>query len=79
MSDVEKTILELMFRKLRTKSKARATSLRAEARGYWHVNRERYHELKMRASKFDDFASMVQEMWDDLPAYPALPDEDKST
>ena len=72
MSSVDKEIMELVFHKLRTRAKARAVSLRSEARGYWHVNRERYHELKMRAEKFDDFAAMIQEMVEDLPAYPSI-------
>lgn len=71
MSAIDKHIEELIFRKLQTKARSRAASLRKEARGYWHSNRERYHELKMRGEKFNDFADMVGEMVNDLPAYPA--------
>ncbi len=72
MSEIDKAVEKLVFHKLRTKAKARAASLRSEACGDWHTNRERYHELKMRGEKFDDFASMIQEMVEDLPAYPSV-------
>lgn len=71
MSDIENKIVELVFKKLRTKAKARGASLRSEARGYWHTDRQKFHELKARGLEFDRFSSMIQEMWDDLPAYPA--------
>lgn len=75
-NDILKGIEELIFRKLRVKAKVRAASLRSESRGYWHTNRSRCLELKARASKFDEFSSMIQEMVEDLPAYPSV--EEKS-
>ena len=71
MSGIDKAIEKLIFHKLRVKAKTRAASLRSEARGYYHTKRERYHELKARAARFDEFSQMVKEMVEDLPAYPA--------
>lgn len=78
MSDIDKKIEELVFRKLRVRAKNRASSLKNEAKGYWHIDRQRFHELKARSVEFDRLASMFQEMWEDLPAYPALPEKEKS-
>lgn len=74
MSDIDKKIEELVFRRLRVRAKNRATSLRTEAKGYWHTDRQRFHELKARSVEFDRLSNMLQEMWDDLPAYPAKPE-----
>lgn len=71
MSNIDKEIVSLVFAKLRNKSKTRATSLRQEAKGYWHINRERYHELRARAVRFDDFASLMDEITNDPIAYPS--------
>lgn len=77
MSDIDKKIEELIFNKLRIKAKSRAQSLRSEARAYWHTDRQRFHELKARSVEFDRLSDMIKEMWEDLPAYPALPEKEK--
>lgn len=71
MSTLENTIADLVFHRLRTRTKARAASLRREARGYWNTNMGRYHELRARAAEFDKLSAMIDEMQNDLPAYPA--------
>lgn len=72
---IEKLIDESVLKMLRHRARQRAHALNKEARGYWHSDRDRFHQLKARAVEFNRLSNMFEELKDPLlPAFPALPE-----
>lgn len=69
---LERQLTEKVVERLCIDARARARSIRVEAKPYWISNRDRMRELQSKAAKFDDFAMMLEEL-KDPPAlvYPA--------
>lgn len=70
--NIENLIAERVIRRICFGLRARARSLRTEARPYWLSNKTRMHQLKGAAMEFDHFAQLLEDSrTPDKPMFPA--------